>query len=122
MRFGRFLFIGLAMSAGAAQAADAAMPDSNNSGINQRDRANQTLTPEDQSQSSSDIDLAAKIRRAVMDHDGLSMDGKNIKILTVNNAVTLRGPVKDISERAAIEQTVRLAAGSATVDNQLDIK
>lgn len=98
------------------------MPAANNTGINERDRSSDTLTPEDQSQSKADVELTAKIRRAVVAQSGLSIDGKNIKIIAMNNAVTLRGPVKDSTERAAIEQTVRTAAGAASVDNQLEIK
>lgn len=115
------LLAGTALSAAAAQAADTTVP-ANNSAINERDRSSQTLTPVDQSQSKGDLDLTAKVRRAVIDHPGLSTDGQNIKIVTINNAVTLRGPVQDSAERVAIEKTVRAAAGTATVDNQLEIK
>jgi hyperosmotically inducible periplasmic protein len=115
------LLFGLALSATAVHAADHSVP-ANNSAINERDRSSGTLTPEDQSQSKTDVELAAKLRRAVVAHDGLSIDGQNIKIVTVDNKITLRGPVKDTAERAAIEKTVRAAAGTATVDNQLEIK
>lgn len=115
------LLIGMAVAAFAAQAGDKALP-ADNSAINERDRSSQTLTPEDQSQSPADIKLAAAVRSAVVDHDGLSMDGHNIKIIASNNQVTLRGPVKDAQERALIEKTVRSASGTATVDNQLEIK
>lgn len=117
----KLLFIAMALAASAAQAATAAMP-ADNSGVNDRDRSDQTLTPEDQSQSKSDIKLAAKIRRAVVKKSGLSISGKNIKIITLNNQVTLRGPVKNEAERATIEKTVRKAAGNAIVDSQLEIK
>lgn len=115
------LLIGATLCAAAAQAEDVMKP-ANNSGINQRDRSHETLTPQDQSQTKIDVELAAKIRRAVVAQPGISVDGQNIKIIAMNNAVTLRGPVKDISERAAIEKTVRTAAGPASVDNQLEIK
>ncbi len=117
----QWLLIGLTLSVGAVQAQDKASPV-NNSGINERDRSNQTLTPEDQSQSKNDLELAASIRRAVVAQDGISVDGQNIKIIAGSNKVTLRGPVKDSEERVAIEKTVRTAAGKATVDNQLEIK
>lgn len=113
--------IGAAFSTFAAQAADKAVaPD--NSGINKRDRADQTLTPEDQSQSKSDVTLAANIRKAVLAKPGLSIAGQNIKIITQDGGVTLRGPVKNSVERASIEKTVRKTAGASTVDNQLEIK
>lgn len=115
------LTAGMTLGAFSVHAADKPTA-ANNSAVNERDRGSQTLTPEDQSQSKTDVELAAKVRRAVVDHDGVSMDGKNIKILAINNAVTLRGPVKDAAERSAIEKTVRAAAGTATVDNQLEVR
>lgn len=121
MKKNYLLLVGMALSASAVQAGDKVVP-ANNSSINERDRSSQTLTPEDQSQSKGDVELAAKIRRAVVAQSGLSVDGQNIKIIAMNNAVTLRGPVKDSSERAVIEKVVRTAAGPATVDNQLEIK
>jgi osmotically-inducible protein OsmY len=121
MKRNYLLLVGLALSATAVTAADTAVP-ANNSGINERDRSNQTLTPEDQSQSRTDRELDAKVRRAVVAQSGISTDGQNIKIITAKNTVTLRGPVKDSSERAAIEKTVRTAAGTATIDNQLELK
>jgi osmotically-inducible protein OsmY len=117
-----YLFIvGLVLGTTAVTAADTVVP-ANNSGINERDRSNQTLTPDDQSQSKSDRELDAKVRRAVVAQSGISTDGQNIKIIAMKNTVTLRGPVKDSTERAAIEKTVRAAAGTATVDNQLEVK
>ena len=115
------LVIGTTLSAFAVQAADKAVP-ADNTGVNARDRSDQTLTPEDQSQTKSDIELAAAVRRAVVAQSGLSIAGQNIKIITLNDRVTLRGPVKDDAERATIEKTVRQAAGKAHVDNQLEVK
>lgn len=117
------LAAGMTLGALSVNAAEKATSHSDNSGVNERDRGSKTLTPEDQSQTKSDVELAAKVRRAVVDHEGVSMDGKNIKIIAINNAVTLRGPVKDAAERAAIEKTARAAAGtSATVDSQLEVR
>lgn len=117
----KLLLIGLAFVAGAAQAQNNMTP-ADNSAINERDRKDATLTPEDQSQSKTDIELAAKVRRAVVSQSGISMDGQNIKIITMNNTVTLRGPVKDAAERTAIDETARSAAGKATIVNELEIK
>jgi hyperosmotically inducible periplasmic protein len=121
MKTSYFLLVGLTLCVFAAQAANEVVP-ANNSGINERDRSDKTLTPENQSETEGDRELAAKIRRAVVGQSGISTDGQNIKIITANNTVTLRGPVKDSTERAAIEKTVRAVAGQATVDNQLEVK
>ena len=121
MKKSKLLLIAMALAASAAHAATSEMP-ADNSGVNERDRSDQTLTPEDQSQSKNDIALAAKIRRAVVKKSGISITGKNIKIIALNDHVTLRGPVKSEGERALIEKTVRKAAGKAVVDSQLEIK
>jgi osmotically-inducible protein OsmY len=115
------LYSGAALFALAAHAQVTAAPV-DNSAINERDRSNHTLTPENQSQSKSDVALAAAVRRAVIAQSGLSTDGQNIKIITMNNAVTLRGPVKDSAERTTIDKIARAAAGQANVDNQLETR
>jgi len=121
MRIAPFILLGMALTASAVQAGEKLVPV-DNSAINERDRSGRTLTPEDQSQSPADLKLAAAVRSAVVDRQGLSLDGQNVKIITRDNRVTLRGPVKDASERALIEKTVRGVSGTATVDNQLEIK
>ena len=93
-----------------------------NTSVNKRDRSDQMVTPEDQSQSKSDVVLAADIRRAVVAQPGISTSGQNIKIITQDGVVTLRGPVKNATELAAIEKTVRQAAGESIVNNLLEIK
>src|SRR6202030_4487036 len=65
-----------------------------NTAVNQRDRGNDTVTPMDQSNKPSDLKMTQEIRRAIVKDDALSTDAKNIKIITIDGAVTLRGPVK----------------------------
>jgi len=57
-----------------------------------------------------------------MKDDSLSFTAKNVKIITVDGKVTLRGPVKSEAERSAIEAAARRVAGAAQVDNQLEVK
>ena len=64
-----------------------------NTGRNVRDRSGATLTPGDQSESEADRTLTQQIRRAVVADDSLSTNAHNIKIITINGVVTLRGPV-----------------------------
>jgi len=93
-----------------------------NTARNSRDRTDPTLTPEDQGSSASDIDLTRKIRRAVVQSGELSTYAKNIKIITVNGKVTLRGPVNSQEEKNTIESLAQNAAAGAVVDNQLEVK
>ena len=96
--------------------------DVDNTGINQRDRAEEALTPGDQGDSPADRDTTRRIRRTITQNDQLSTTAKNIKIITVNGKVTLRGPVKSEAERQQIASLAQSAAGGATIDNQLEVK
>ena len=108
-------------AASPAQAAPAvAAPD--NSRVNARDTGGKTLTPMDQGGSEGDRKLTQQIRQAVMKDGSLSFTAKNVKIITINGKVTLRGPVKTDAERSAIEAAAKSAAGANQVDNQLEVK
>jgi hyperosmotically inducible periplasmic protein len=95
--------------------------DADNTAVNERDRQGDTLTPEDQSNSSSDIDITQSIRQAVMADDALSFTAKNCKIITVDGVVTLRGPVKGEHEKEKIATYAQNAIGAMRVDNQLEV-
>jgi hyperosmotically inducible protein len=97
-----------------------AKPD--NTAINERDRSGETKTSGDQSNSSADLKTTQAIRQALMKDGELSMTAKNIKVITANGHVTLRGPVKTAQEKAKIDQLAKSAAGGAQIDNQLDVK
>ena len=99
--------------------ADAA-PD--NTKVNERDTNNATPTPGDQGNNASDLKITQKIRQAVMADGALSFTAKNVKIITQNGKVTLRGPVNSEDERSRIEAAARKVAGTAQVDNQLEVK
>lgn len=45
----------------------------------------------------------------------------NVKIITVNGVVTLRGPVKNPSEKQRIAATASQIAGAGKVHNDLEI-
>ncbi len=93
-----------------------------NTAINERDRSRETQTSGDQSNSSADLKTTQAIRQALMKDSELSTTAKNIKIITNNAQVTLRGPVKNAQEKAKIDQLARSAAGGAKIDTQLDVK
>ena len=97
-----------------------AEPD--NTAINERDRSDESKTSGDQSNSSADLKTTQAIRQALMKDGELSMTAKNIKVITANGHVTLRGPVKTAQEKAKIDQLAKSAAGGVQIDNQLDVK
>jgi hyperosmotically inducible periplasmic protein len=102
------------------QDATGRQPD--NTGKNVRDRDGDTLTPGDQGTTDADREITRQIRRAITSQDQLSTIAKNVKIITVNGKVTLRGPVKSEQERAAITSAAQTVTGVTALDNQLEVK
>ena len=97
-------------------------PAADNTSKNQRDRSGETRTSGDQSNSPEDIKITASVRRAVVGDDSLSATAKNVKIITADGTVTLRGPVQSEAEKAKIAELAQSAAGNAKIDNQLEVK
>ena len=106
----------------AALAADDEKAKPDNTATNERDRSGETKTSGDQSNSSADLKVTQAIRRALMKDRELSTMAKNIKVVTANGQVTLRGPVKTVQEKTKVDQIARSAAGGARIDDQLEVK
>jgi hyperosmotically inducible protein len=105
-----------------AMAQDSTPPAPDNSAVNVRDRAPGAMTAGQQSNSTSDVELTRRIRRAVVQDHSLSMLAHNVKIISTNGAVMLRGPVKTEEEKTAIANKAQAIAGAGKVDNQLEVK
>jgi hyperosmotically inducible periplasmic protein len=93
-----------------------------NTAVNKRDKKDEAVTPLDQGNSGTDLKITQEIRKAVVGADGLSFTAKNVKIITRDSNVTLRGPVKTSSEKARIDELARGCAGVTRVDNQLEVE
>lgn len=104
---------------GTTETTGAKAPD--NTGVNERDRDRGAVTPMNQNNDQADLDTTQAIRKAVMADDSLSMTAKNVKIITENGVITLRGPVKSMAEKRAIEAEARSAAAGRKVDSQLEV-
>jgi hyperosmotically inducible protein len=98
----------------------AAVP-ADNTGRNERDRNDATKTAGDQSESEADRTISQNIRRAITSDDSVSTNGKNVKIITVDGVVTLRGPVKSEAEKTNIAAKAQQIAGVKNVENQLEV-
>lgn len=92
-----------------------------NTARNERDRDNAAKTSGDQTESAGDRTITQQIRQGVVDKDDLSTTGKNVKIITADGVVTLRGPVKSSQEKADIAALAGKVEGVKRVDNQLEI-
>jgi len=91
-----------------------------NTARNVRDRDNRTLTPLDQGNSKADVETTARIRKDILAHKGLSINASNVKIITLDGHVTLRGPVGTAEEKRLIgEIAINIAP---KVENQLEVK
>jgi hyperosmotically inducible periplasmic protein len=100
---------------------DSAAVKRDNTEVNVRDRTDDVKTPIDQNENRKDIDITANIRKRVVDTK-MSVNAQNVKIITQDGKVTLRGPVKSEEEKAQIEKMAHEVAGAANVDNQLEVQ
>jgi hyperosmotically inducible protein len=80
-------------------------------------------TADQQSEATSDRMLTKKIRQSLIADDSLSTYGHNVKIITKNGMVTLKGPVHTEEEKSTIaSKAAEVAGGQDKVTNQLTVK
>jgi hyperosmotically inducible periplasmic protein len=92
-----------------------------NTKVNQRDRADTAKTADQQSMSGNETELTRSIREEIMKIDGLSAYGQNIKIITTDGKVTIKGPVRTEAEKANVLRVAKNKAGSATVVDEVTV-
>ena len=97
-------------------------PEADNTRKNARDKSPAAVTPLDQSETATDRAITQKVRQAIVQDDKLSMNAKNVKIITNNGVVTLRGPVETPKERDVIASVAQGVSDVSRVDNQLEVK
>ncbi len=95
--------------------------DRDNTANNARDRAGTAKTPFDQNENKKDIGIIADIRKRVVDTK-MSVNAQNVKIITQDGQVTLRGPVKSEDEKNQIEKFAVDVAGVDHVENLLEVE
>lgn len=98
-----------------------ATPAAEDTARNAADHKGDTLTATDQSNEPADLEITAAIRRDIVGREGFSMNARNVKIITRDGVVTLRGPVDTITERDEIAALARRTEGVVRVDDQLAI-
>jgi hyperosmotically inducible protein len=103
------------------QPSQTATVEADDSGGTVRARNDARKTPGDQSESEADRTISQNIRHAIVTDQSVSTNGKNVKIITVDGAVTLRGPVRGEKEKTNIGAKAQQVIGVTTVDNQLEI-
>jgi len=115
-----FLLSALAICGCDRPQTDSSTTTPDNTGVNVRDRDGDAKTPLDQNENRTDIDITAEIRKRVVDTK-MSIDAQNVKIITQDRKVTLRGPVKSPDEKKQVEDIARSVAGADKVDSQLEV-
>ena len=107
---------------GAQQAAAQTGSAADNTAINQGDRNSNVPTADSQKDNRSDRDITQQIRKALMQDKSLSTYAHNVKVITQNGQVTLKGPVRSEDEKKAVESKATEIAGENKVTSELGIK
>jgi osmotically-inducible protein OsmY len=114
------LLIGLTTCA-LAQNSSSSQPASDNSKVNARDRSNASPTADQQKHDNSDREITRQIRESVIKDKSLSTYAHNVKIISQNGMVTLRGPVRSAEEKQAIEAAATAVVGQEKVTDELEV-
>lgn len=85
----------------------------------ERVAANSPREATDQQENRTDLALTASIRRTIIADSSLSMEAKNVTIVTRNSVVTLEGAVKNARERTTISRAATNTGGVSRVENRL---
>src|SRR5262245_6103708 len=105
------------LAAALAAPVSAQQPRPDNTGVNKQKQP----TADQQSNDKNDVAITKKIRKAITDDKSLSTYAHNIKIVTQNGRVTLRGPVQTESDKKQIEAKAVEVAGAGRVKNEISI-
>ncbi len=93
-----------------------------NTKVNQRDQNPNQPTADQQPNNRSDRDLTQQIRKAITKDKSLSTYAHNVKVITQNGQVTLKGPVRSDEEKRAVEAKAAEIAGENKVTSELAVK
>ena len=99
-----------------AQSSSAQAPD------NSSQNKSTSPTADNQANAKVDRETTAKVRKAIVSDKDLSTYAHNVKIITVNGEVTLKGPVQTDEEK---QKVVSLASNVVPADkivNELTVK
>jgi len=124
-----FLFCG-SLGIFAQQPATQQQPDASNSAqapagdntkMNEQDRTDNPTTADQQKENPADRELTQHVRKAIMQDKSLSTYAHNVKIISQNGTVTLKGPVRSEDEKRAIDAKAAEVAGGDKVVNELTV-
>jgi hyperosmotically inducible protein len=89
---------------------------------NTKSNKDHAQTADSQSNAKADRQTTASVRKAILADKDLSTYAHNIKIITINGAVTLKGPVKSEDEKQKIASDTSSVVSADQITNELTIK
>lgn len=82
---------------------------------------NPTGTAEEQDNNPRSIEITKSIRKALLADSSLSTYAHNVKIITVNSKVLLKGPVRSAAEKQKVESIAKKIAGNTPVNSEIEV-
>lgn len=92
-----------------------------NTETNKKHMSPEKITADQQSQKKADLEITQKIRQAVVNDKSLSTYAHNVKIITIDGMVTLKGPVRSQEEKNKIEEKARKIVGKDKINSEIEI-
>ena len=89
---------------------------------NSAQNKDQGLTADNQANAKMDRTTTANIRKAIIADKDLSTYAHNVKIVTVNGAVTLKGPVTSDGEKEKVASDAASVVSADKITNHLTVK
>jgi hyperosmotically inducible protein len=105
----------LVLCAGTSNLAVAQEPD------NTRANKDGGKTADQQKENKNDREITRQIRKALVADKALSTYAHNVKVISENGTVTLRGPVRSEDEKSSIESKAKAVAGVNDVKNEITV-
>jgi len=114
------LFVGASLLASSVPQ-NGQQPAADNTKTNQGDANKDATTADQQKMNPADRNTTKQIRKSIMQDKSLSTYAHNIKIITQDGKVTLKGPVRSEDEKANLEAKAVAVAGADNVTDQLEV-
>jgi hyperosmotically inducible protein len=115
------LLLGTAMFALPAPRQDNSQTAPDNTSMNKGDANSNVKTADSQKIDPADRELTQKIRSSIYQDKSLSTYAHNVKIISRNGMVTLKGPVRSDDEKTNIEAKAAAIAGQTNVTSKLTV-
>ena len=113
------LLSGSAALANAQAPTPAPAPD--NTKVNTRDAKASEPTADQQHNDKADLDITQQIRKSITSDKSLSTYARNVKVISQDGKVTLKGPVRSSAEKASIEAKAAEIVGQGNVTSELAV-